>query len=270
MEDRLAECLDDATIAAMLDGRLWPAEQASGEAHLASCERCYQLFASTARFLSDEAAPAVPGRTSRYFRIALPAAAVILVGAAGAWFRPIPGAGPASVSLPTPRSTGLADSGAAAPLLVASIDTRRLEEGCWLTEGSAYAFTSASDRQRAAVLLGAAKTDHAVASRAGREREARELARRIADLQDAHAPALEPGRVAFGEWLEAARLAALARDAKFLEDPRVHRVFEDAPRDLTAPQKRALAAARALLVAPRAVDRDWVRLASALMDALLV
>jgi anti-sigma factor RsiW len=87
-EERLAECLDDRTIAAMVDGTLSPAERAGVEAHLDWCAECYEVFASAARFLAEEE-PSVearpPARPARDVPV-IAAAVVILLAMACALF----------------------------------------------------------------------------------------------------------------------------------------------------------------------------------------
>lgn len=261
----MAEHLEDTTIAAMLDGALTPAERAGVEAHLDSCEECYEVFASAGRFLAEEGRPARFSLAGRPAAIGLAAAAVVVLALASVVFRGTPpGVAPAS------PNAGLDAPGAAARLAVASLPAARLPEDPWLHEGSAYGFGPTLGAARAAVLIGAANTDRAVALQTGREEDANELARKIARLQEAHGAALDESRVALGEWLEAARLAALARDSAFLVDVRLHQALDRAPSRPDPAAARALQSARERLRAPREAEIDWQRLVDALTDALLL
>jgi hypothetical protein len=58
-------CPDPEDIAAFLDGTLPAAHRARLTRHLASCERCYEIFAGAADFLEDSAEPAMPAAEPR-------------------------------------------------------------------------------------------------------------------------------------------------------------------------------------------------------------
>jgi anti-sigma factor RsiW len=80
------DCLDEETIAAVVDGALDPAARDRATRHLASCARCRRAVASVLRGLDDpavsrEIAALEHGRVRRLSRFALPlvaAAAVVL------------------------------------------------------------------------------------------------------------------------------------------------------------------------------------------------
>jgi hypothetical protein len=94
------ECPDPEEIAAFLDGTLPPARRARLTEHLASCERCYEVFAGAADFLAEDtesrdeetspAAPALPFEPRRrrgalgpraWWAAAAAVAALVAVGA---------------------------------------------------------------------------------------------------------------------------------------------------------------------------------------------
>jgi len=94
-----AECLDDATLAALAEGALGAAARATVLPHLAGCPRCRGVVASVVRSLADRAVArevaAVEGRGRRgLFRIGLPAAAaaaILLALALPRWVNDTPG-----------------------------------------------------------------------------------------------------------------------------------------------------------------------------------
>lgn len=78
------DCLDEATIAAVVDGALDPAARSGATRHLASCARCRRAVASVLRGLDDpavarEIAALDHGRVRRLARFALPAVAAAAV-----------------------------------------------------------------------------------------------------------------------------------------------------------------------------------------------
>lgn len=82
-------CLNAETLAEYGDGKLTPAERRAVEKHLADCEDCFELFAGSAAFRSEEAAEQHPIAEVRQLRPAphrwwLPAAAAAVL-AAGVW-----------------------------------------------------------------------------------------------------------------------------------------------------------------------------------------
>ncbi len=60
---RPAECLDEDTLLALLDGKLAPEERAAVEEHLSSCESCLRLFAVSSGNLAGGGDPATPEAT---------------------------------------------------------------------------------------------------------------------------------------------------------------------------------------------------------------
>jgi hypothetical protein len=86
---RDASCLDDQTIAAYADGKIDPARRMQVEAHLATCEDCYELLAEVLRHeeaVNPVAAidePPVPARSSLWgHRGMIAAGSIVAIAAA--------------------------------------------------------------------------------------------------------------------------------------------------------------------------------------------
>jgi hypothetical protein len=78
------DCLDDVTLAAVVDGRLETDSRSAAISHLASCGRCQRAVASVGRALADSGVAreisAVQGSSRRrFYRVVLPAAAAALL-----------------------------------------------------------------------------------------------------------------------------------------------------------------------------------------------
>jgi hypothetical protein len=86
------DCLDEARIAAVVDGAVDPADRMEVTRHLASCARCRRAVASVLHSLDDpavsrEIAALDHGRVRRLSRFALPAAAAAAILLFLAWPR---------------------------------------------------------------------------------------------------------------------------------------------------------------------------------------
>lgn len=82
-EPRRSGCPDANMLAEYIDGGLDPRQRADIEAHLADCEECYEVFADA---LAQGSAQAPAGVTSRSWRPAVAAAALLLVTASLFWW----------------------------------------------------------------------------------------------------------------------------------------------------------------------------------------
>src|SRR5712691_7032786 len=114
------ECLDEDTIAAVVDGVLDPVGRAAATTHLASCARCRRAVAATAATIADAAvareSAAVEGRDRRRrFHIAIPAAAAAAVLLLLAWPRRVDENGPPSLHR-APTITAAATPVAVSPI----------------------------------------------------------------------------------------------------------------------------------------------------------
>lgn len=238
-------------IAAFLDGKLSGEERARIVAHLAECESCYTLFADAARFQLEEgkeaaAEPAkaavVPFPRKRVLRWALPLAAMLLVGVA---------------TIPLYRQYNEMPDMFAAQLVDLSALKNVPSDRLWSNDKRSGSKLELTDSQPAEFMLGAHLVDLRVILARNDAQESVNVLARInryiesllfadeqaqfylkvqAEIVDgkrepkellAEATATEASlteitsySLAFGKWVEASRLSALARKPEFFEDRR--------------------------------------------------
>lgn len=219
---------------------------------------------------------------------------------------PVPAAGP----VVSPSTRGEAPAQAElVHLLIEGQDLSRLTREAWEEENfAAYSFAESTSREHVLVLVGVYLLDLEVALRqgdvvAGRKRLARlELLAKAIDEgpavrafgeglnrqrrddldTDGLRAQLEDGAtrrgarnarrlIRFGEWVEACRLAAAVRHARYFDHPQVrHGLVEAGELPFGAAMRRPLGAVERLLRPAPASEEAWRRLEYALRDILLV
>lgn len=275
----ISECVDDVTLASFVDGRLGSDARHGVEAHLATCEACYGIFAQTARFVQQER----PKPRSLWL-VALPMAASLAV-AVFWWTTRLP-----QVSAPT----AVGAAGTPAQTLLTLAGNQRLRHASLVDLGAAHSLAPlrSNDAQ-----VGALLTDLHVALGVEDSATTSEVVRRLALVASERglkvdpgllspsgieklnwltirgafvAAGLDPSRISWGEWLEAARLAAIVHESRFLADRRTRLGLIASVPPLPDAAQRRWRDAIELIEAEPASEADWRRLQAALVDVLLL
>lgn len=236
-------------IAAFLDGKLSGEERARIVAHLADCESCYALFADAARFQLEEdkelgaepvKAEVIPFPRKRVLRWALPLAAMLLIGLATIplykQYKEMPDMFAAQLVNPSALKDVPSDrlwsndkrSGSKLQLL----DSQPAEFMVGAHQVDLRVILARNDVQGAANVLarinsyieGLLFSDEQAQVYKRVQAEILERKRQPKDfLEEATATEASLTQItsyslAFGKWVEAARLAVLARQSGFFED----------------------------------------------------
>jgi hypothetical protein len=241
-------CSSDEELAAYIDGVLNKGEAAKVAEHLASCERCYEIYAETLRFQLDTAAaapkvvpfPSYKERLPAAARYWLPIAALLLVGVgAGTAFHflwPPPELVVAEVA-PLPPNPAQTDQ----PMWLGptyrgeggeedvKVDEASFRMGVQLVNLQLSLEANNADEARGDILPRIRQvldTQTAVSSlvesftalSAGLESKApRELLGKAAQVTHDSRDYFDESYLDLGRWVEASRMAALARNPSFFQ-----------------------------------------------------
>ncbi len=278
---------DDERLSALLEGRVEGRQREELLAHLAEADDDYEVFTNTASVLraleEEDARGRRPGAPPSMRRRAWPAArtlaavagTMVLLLAAGWLLR------------------GRGGSAAGYPLQLAmdlNVDTANWSP--WEPQGTVRGWDVPTAKRPRAIYAGAKLMDLAVAVRSGDTAQIRELARtlqreldvrtnpnaplsRIAEAADQPADSLNAlleqateryarsysKELELGAWIEAARLAALAKDAGFFADGASAGMLSRAERLARGDAQAEAAVAAVDDVLPPNVDAEWTELA---------
>jgi hypothetical protein len=284
-----ASCLAPETIAGLIDRTLRPDEHQQATAHVATCAICHELFLEAARTAADMRVASV----RRFQRpvIALAAAAALVAALSLALRESTPvRTRRADVPQPPVTSPRLVDP---VDRLGASADTRALAAAAWRSEGIGLGFGAVRPPSAEAILAGVRVADLEVAVLAGESERARTAASALGEtlghdryrslrerIRDRAPDAAlvrevrafltadeEREALAFGRWLEAARLAAVARNAAFWTDG-TRAILSRPPGGM--PERAVKRLGEALAAAPPRSEADWIHLEEGLSEVLLL
>jgi hypothetical protein len=279
----MSECLSDESLAALLDGELdEPARRAAAE-HLAGCDDCRELLIESRASLPATPAPGT-GWTGRL--PAIIAGLAVAAGLAAMTFRTLGTRDAPDLASPVAAPPMEARSPDPVALLGQSGGLADLARHEWTGAGIAYGFGPTRNPSTRAALLGVRLVDLEIAVALRDERRAARIYRDIENDLGAAIPPMrsldellprlngivmasnDPDAVAFGRWLEAARLAAVGRRATFWSSPEPARVLSAASSLLPPPLRARVS--RALESVPPRTEAAWQALERILDDAVSV